>query len=134
MADTAPVSAGMADRRIVHSLDPVASTEFVEGRRILAQAGLLTASTRFAYFGLDELPKAAVLGQPTGRRQQTIASSPACGALKRSDFPPAALTGKAVPGMSVVRRPGEALGNREDSTRRASGPPSDSPIHVVPAA
>ena len=44
-----------------HPLDPVRPEEFLAGRRILAGAGLLTESVRFAYYGLEEPPKDDVL-------------------------------------------------------------------------
>ena len=46
-----------------HPLDPVRPEEFLAGRRILAGAGLLTESVRFAYYGLEEPPKDDVLAQ-----------------------------------------------------------------------
>ena len=45
----------------VHPLDPVTAEEYRAGRDILARAGLLTGQVRFAYYGLEEPPKAEVL-------------------------------------------------------------------------
>ncbi|QMU71347.1 primary-amine oxidase [Streptacidiphilus sp. P02-A3a] len=55
-----------SDPRPLHPLDPVAAAEFDAGRAALAEHGLLGANTRFAYFGLDEQPKDAVLGHRPG--------------------------------------------------------------------
>ena len=57
---------------VAHPLDQVSAAEYVAGRQILAAAGLLAESVRFAYYGLDEPPKDEVLagpgGQPPDRR------------------------------------------------------------------
>src|SRR5262245_7714482 len=44
-----------------HPLDPVTAEEYRAGRDVLARAGLLTGQVRFAYYGLEEPPKAEVL-------------------------------------------------------------------------
>src|SRR3984885_6449933 len=45
---------------------PRTGAEYLAGRQILADAGLLGDSARFAYYGLDEPPKGEVLGAPDG--------------------------------------------------------------------
>jgi primary-amine oxidase len=51
-----------------HPLDPASGAEFLAGREILAAAGLLGDSDRFAYYGLEEPSKDEVLaGQPDRR-------------------------------------------------------------------
>ncbi|MGA8460972.1 MAG: hypothetical protein WB800_36640, partial [Streptosporangiaceae bacterium] len=48
-----------------HPLDPATGAEFLAGREIIAAAGLLGDSDRFAYYGLAEPPKDEVLaGRP----------------------------------------------------------------------
>jgi primary-amine oxidase len=50
-----------------HSLDPATADEYLAGRKIMADAGLLADPVRFAYYGLEEPPKQDVLGdRPTG--------------------------------------------------------------------
>jgi primary-amine oxidase len=44
-----------------HPLSPASGQEYLDGRRILVEAGLLTEPTRFAYYGLEEPPKEDVL-------------------------------------------------------------------------
>jgi primary-amine oxidase len=52
-----------------HPLDPLSGEEILIARKILADEGVLVASTRVAYLGLEEPPKDAVLaGQPCARR------------------------------------------------------------------
>src|ERR1700691_6538988 len=51
-----------------HPLDPATGAEFVAGRELLAAAGLLGDSDRFAYYGLDEPPKGEVLAGRPDRR------------------------------------------------------------------
>jgi primary-amine oxidase len=72
MTDTAADSAEVSGASPVHPLDQVAAQEYLAGRQILDDAGLLTGSTRFAYYGLDEPPKPDVLahekGSPCDRR------------------------------------------------------------------
>jgi primary-amine oxidase len=45
-----------------HPLDPASADEYLAGRKIMAAAGLLAEPVRFAYYGLEEPPKAEVLG------------------------------------------------------------------------
>jgi primary-amine oxidase len=49
-----------------HPLRPVSAEEFLAGRRVLSEAGLLTQDTRFAYFGLEEPAKDEVLALAGG--------------------------------------------------------------------
>jgi primary-amine oxidase len=66
MTDTA-VRADEASRSDpAHPLDPASAAEFLAGRDIMAAAGLLTESTRFAYYGLEEPPKDDVLAYSAG--------------------------------------------------------------------
>jgi primary-amine oxidase len=52
-----------------HSLDPATAEEYLAGRKIMADAGLLADPVRFAYYGLEEPPKQNVLGGgPADRR------------------------------------------------------------------
>jgi primary-amine oxidase len=52
-----------------HPLDPASAEEYLAGRDIMAAAGLLADPVRFAYYGLEEPPKAQVLaGGPADRR------------------------------------------------------------------
>src|ERR1700744_3020416 len=52
-----------------HPLDPATADEYLTGRKIMADAGLLADPVRFAYYGLEEPPKADVLsGTPADRR------------------------------------------------------------------
>jgi primary-amine oxidase len=62
MTDTAVRSAKIPGPVPAHPLDPASAEEFLAGRRILAEAGLLTETVRFAYYGLEEPPKDDVLG------------------------------------------------------------------------
>jgi primary-amine oxidase len=53
---------------VTHPLDPADGAEYLAGRQILAAAGLLGDTVRFAYYGLEEPPKGEVLtGLPDGR-------------------------------------------------------------------
>jgi primary-amine oxidase len=62
MTETAvPNSVREADTASGHPLDPVSAQEYQAGREVLAAAGLLPPSVRFAYYGLEEPPKDAVL-------------------------------------------------------------------------
>src|ERR1700722_810835 len=57
----------MTDRP--HPLDPATADEYLAGRKIIADAGLLADPVRFAYYGLEEPPKQDVLGaSPADRR------------------------------------------------------------------
>jgi primary-amine oxidase len=62
MTDTATVRTDQAEARPAHPLDQVSPAEYRAGREVLAAAGLLGESVRFAYYGLDEPPKDDVLG------------------------------------------------------------------------
>ena len=62
MTDTAVRSAEVPGPVPAHPLDPASAAEFLAGRQILAEAGLLTDTVRFAYYGLEEPPKDQVLG------------------------------------------------------------------------
>jgi primary-amine oxidase len=44
-----------------HPLDPATAAEYLAGREIMAAAGLLAEPVRFAYYGLEEPAKDAVL-------------------------------------------------------------------------
>jgi len=69
MTATATVRADHAAAEAGHPLDPVSAAEFRAGRDVLAAAGLLGESVRFAYYGLDEPHKDQVLaGPPPDRR------------------------------------------------------------------
>jgi len=66
MTDTATAGAGAASAGAAsagrgHPLDPVTAAEYASGRQIMAAAGLLPESVRFAYYGLDEPSKGQVL-------------------------------------------------------------------------
>src|SRR3569833_2776406 len=50
-----------------HPLDVATAKEFLAGREILKQAGLVTESTRFAYYGLEEPPKSVVQAHEPGK-------------------------------------------------------------------
>ena len=68
-----------------HPLDPVTAEEFLEGRRVLEAAGVVTPTVRFSYFGLEEPPKAEVLahqpGDPLERRLRALLVDVVSGAL-----------------------------------------------------
>lgn len=66
MTDTAVRSAEVPGPVPAHPLDPVSAEEFLAGRQILAGAGVLTETTRFAYYGLAEPPKDEVLAAADG--------------------------------------------------------------------
>jgi primary-amine oxidase len=72
MTDMATRSGAAARAAAAHPLDPVNAAEYLAGREVLAAAGLLGESVRFAYCGLEEPPKDAVLaaagGTPPDRR------------------------------------------------------------------
>jgi primary-amine oxidase len=56
-----------ADANLAHPLDPVSTAEYLAGRQIMAAAGLLPESVRFAYYGLDEPHKNDVLSRSGGQ-------------------------------------------------------------------
>jgi primary-amine oxidase len=64
VTDTAVRADSQAESHPAHPLDAVTATEFRAGRQLLAAAGLLGESVRFAYYGLDEPHKADVLAGP----------------------------------------------------------------------
>jgi primary-amine oxidase len=69
MTDTAVRADETAGANPAHPLDPATAAEYLAGRDIMAAAGLLAAPVRFAYYGLEEAPKDAVLaGTATDRR------------------------------------------------------------------
>ncbi|HEY2689677.1 MAG TPA: primary-amine oxidase [Streptosporangiaceae bacterium] len=58
---------------VTHPLDPADGGEFLAGRQIMADAGLLGDTVRFAYYGLEEPPKDEVLtGPPDGRPSRRL--------------------------------------------------------------
>src|SRR5258708_12977195 len=61
MTDTATVRTDAGSAGPAHPLDPASAAEYLAGRRILAAAGLLGESVRFAYYGLDEPAKDEVV-------------------------------------------------------------------------
>jgi primary-amine oxidase len=64
MTDTAIAADEAARAQPAHPLDQVSGAEYLAGRQILAAAGLLAESVRFAYYGLEEPPKDEVLAGP----------------------------------------------------------------------
>ncbi len=84
MTDTATARAGAAAARPAHPLDPASAAEYLAGREILAAAGLLGESVRFAYYGLEEPAKDEVItvtgwaagrpspSQPSGRPDRRL--------------------------------------------------------------
>jgi primary-amine oxidase len=70
---------------IAHPLDPATPGEFEEGLKILERAGVVTSTTRFSYYGLEEPPKAEVLahqpGDPVERRLRALLVDLVSGAL-----------------------------------------------------
>jgi primary-amine oxidase len=67
MTDTAVRQDETASPHPAHPLDPATAAEYLAGREIMAAAGLLADPTRFAYYGLEEPPKAQVLADPDPR-------------------------------------------------------------------
>ena len=71
MTDAAmPAGRARARSPPIPSTRPTAE-EFLAGREILADAGLLGDTVRFAYYGLEEPPKDEVLAGPAGRAGPT---------------------------------------------------------------
>ena len=69
MTDTA-VRADQASREHpAHPLAPATAPEYLAGRDVMAAAGLLTESVRFAYYGLEEPPKDEVLASAATDRR-----------------------------------------------------------------
>jgi primary-amine oxidase len=58
--------------RLAHPFDPATDLEFLAGRQILAAAGLLAESVRFAYYGLEEPPEHEVLGRDAGQPDRRL--------------------------------------------------------------
>ena len=61
MTDTAVHPDEAASSHPAHPLDPATAAEYLAGREVMAAAGLLAEPVRFAYYGLEEPPKAEVL-------------------------------------------------------------------------
>src|SRR2546426_12419958 len=61
MTDTAISSAAAPSALPAHPLSPATAAEYLAGREILAEAGLLAEPVRFAYYGLEEPGKHEVL-------------------------------------------------------------------------
>jgi primary-amine oxidase len=61
MTDTAVRADSSAHAQPGHPLDPASAAEYRDGREIMAAAGLLAESVRFAYYGLEEPHKDDVL-------------------------------------------------------------------------
>jgi primary-amine oxidase len=68
MTDTAVRPAEAPGSRPAHPLDPATGAEYLAGREILAGAGLLGDTARFAYYGLEEPAKDEVLGEAASGR------------------------------------------------------------------
>jgi primary-amine oxidase len=68
MTDTELRPAGAPAHEQPHPLEPATTEEYLAGRRILADAGLLGQTVRFAYYGLEEPPKDQVQGGSPDRR------------------------------------------------------------------
>jgi primary-amine oxidase len=64
MTDTAISAADAPSVLPAHPLSPATAQEYLDGRQILAAAGLLAEPVRFAYYGLEEPPKGEVLASP----------------------------------------------------------------------
>src|ERR1700723_1336006 len=80
MTDT-EVRPGDADQTTpAHPLDPATGAEYVVGRSIMAEAGLLADPVRFGYYGLEEPPKHDVLNNSaTDRRLRAYLVNTATG-------------------------------------------------------
>ncbi len=69
MTDTAVRADETSREHPAHPLDPATAAEYLAGREIMAAVGLLAEPVRFAYYGLEEPPKADVLaGRAADRR------------------------------------------------------------------
>jgi primary-amine oxidase len=69
MTDTAVRADSDAAAQPGHPLDPVSGAEYKAGRQVMAAAGLLRDSVRFAYYGLNEPHKHDVLSGQAADRQ-----------------------------------------------------------------
>src|SRR5258708_34376782 len=98
MTDTATSRAGAAAARPAHPLDPASAAEYLAGREILAAAGLLGESVRFAYYGRGEPAKDEVL---------TVTG---WGAGRPSPAHPSGQPGRRVPPFLLDRPTGESAG------------------------
>jgi primary-amine oxidase len=67
MTDTAIDSAHAPGALPAHPLSPATAQEYLDGRQILAEAGLLAEPVRFAYYGLEEPDKDTVLAADAGQ-------------------------------------------------------------------
>ena len=65
---TTPLAATTQAPQGQHPLEQLSAQEIQQARRILADAGLVADTTRFAYLGLIEPPKTAFHGPCRGRR------------------------------------------------------------------
>jgi primary-amine oxidase len=68
MTDTTVRPAEVAGGPSAHPLEPATGAEYLAGRQVLAGAGLLGDSVRFAYFGLEEPAKDQMRAGAPGRR------------------------------------------------------------------
>jgi primary-amine oxidase len=68
MTDTTVRPAEVAGGPPAHPLEPATGAEYLAGRQVLAGAGLLGDSVRFAYFGLEEPAKDLMRAGAPGRR------------------------------------------------------------------
>src|SRR6266702_857391 len=97
-----------------HPLDPADGAEFLAGRQILADAGLLGDTARFAYYGLEEPPKDEVLaGPPDGRPARRLRA-----------FVIDVVTGESA---DVV----VSLGGNRVVSHRVLDPPSDGQVPII---
>jgi primary-amine oxidase len=70
MTDTAAVRTDAGSAGPAHPLDRASAAEYLAGRQIMAAAGLLGESVRFAYYGLDEPAKEEVLAWDSAQASQ----------------------------------------------------------------
>jgi primary-amine oxidase len=110
MTDTAVRPAEVPGAVPAHPLDPATGAEYLAGRQILAAAGLLGETVRFAYYGLEEPPKDQVRAGPGDRRLRAFLIDVATG--RSADV--------------VV-----SLGGRRVVTRRVLDPRSDGRVPLT---
>ncbi|MGH3170127.1 MAG: primary-amine oxidase, partial [Trebonia sp.] len=72
MTDVAVRSGEKPGSAPAHPLDPATAAEYLEGREIMAAAGLLARPVRFAYYGLEEPPKDEVLAGTGAARDRRL--------------------------------------------------------------